>query len=198
MAWAPDYVSVDDLSDYLRIPDIDDDVQLGLAAAAASRAVDQECARQFGQIAAAEPRIYTARYDHGRYRWVLDIDDLQDATGLAVDVDGTAVATFQLEPVNATADGIPWTRILFTPDSEAIPSSSPYRAEVTAKWGWTAVPTIVQQATMLQASRFFTRRNAPFGIAGSPDQGSEMRLLARVDPDVAVILRPVRRSRSPF
>jgi hypothetical protein len=52
------------------------------------------------------------------------------------------------------------------------------------------VPSAVKQACLIQASRFFTRRYAPFGVAGSPESGSEMRLLAKVDPDVAVILGP--------
>jgi len=55
-------------------------------------------------------------------------------------------------------------------------------------WGWSAVPVPVKEATYLQASRFHSRRDSPYGIAGSPDQGSELRLLSRVDPDVAVSL----------
>jgi hypothetical protein len=61
--------------------------------------------------------------------------------------------------------------------------------KVTALWGWTAVPVAVKQATLLQASRFFSRRHSPYGVAGSPELGSEIRLLARVDPDVGVSLR---------
>jgi hypothetical protein len=41
---------------------------------------------------------------------------------------------------------------------------------------------------MLQASRFYARRDSPYGVAGSPDLGSEVRLLSKVDPDVAVSL----------
>jgi hypothetical protein len=53
-----------------------------------------------------------------------------------------------------------------------------------------AIPDAVKAACLIQASRFFTRRYAPFGVAGSPDSGSEIRLLAKVDADVAVILGP--------
>jgi hypothetical protein len=42
---------------------------------------------------------------------------------------------------------------------------------------------------LLQASRLDFRRVAPAGVAGSPETGSEVRLLARVDPDVAVSLK---------
>lgn len=54
------------------------------------------------------------------------------------------------------------------------------------------VPDSIKLACLLQASRFFIRREAPFGIAGSPEAGSELRLLAKVDPDVEVILGPYR------
>lgn len=52
------------------------------------------------------------------------------------------------------------------------------------------IPDAVKLACLLQASRFFIRKNAPFGVAGSPQDGSEIRLLARLDPDVLVMLGP--------
>lgn len=196
MAWAPDYVTTAELASYLRIDDAVDDVQLALAISGASRAIDHDTNRQFGLVAAAEARTYTARPDYERGYWVADVDDYQTATGLLASVDGTSVATFAKEPVNAPQKGRPWTRVAFTSDSEAQPSEAPHEVAVTARWGWTAVPDTIKQATLLQASRVFTRRNAPFGVAGSPDQGSEMRLLAKVDPDVAVLLRDYRRIRA--
>lgn len=197
MAWAPDYVTVEKLASYLRIDDPADDPELALAITDASRAIDHAANRQFGLIDNPEARAYPARFDYGRGRWVVDVDDFQTATGLVVTVDGTAVTVFGREPVNAAQKGRPWTRLAFTDDSEAVPSCSPYEVVVTARWGWTEVPATVEQAALLQASRFFTRRNAPFGVAGSPDAGSEMRLLAKVDPDVAVSLTAYRRVRSP-
>lgn len=50
------------------------------------------------------------------------------------------------------------------------------------------VPPTITAACLLQASRFWKRRDAPFGIAGSPVLGNEMRLLAKLDPDVEVML----------
>lgn len=198
MAWAPDYVETADLAAYLRIDDSVDDAQLALAISAASRAVDQDTNRQFGQTASVEERTYVARYDYERCYWVADVDDYMVTGAPEVEVDGTVVTTFVREPVNADKKGRPWTRVTFTSDSEARPSSAPHEVLVSTRWGWSAVPTTVKQASLLQASRFFTRRNAPFGVAGSPDQGSEVRLLARVDPDVAVSLRAYRRTRSAF
>jgi hypothetical protein len=47
-------------------------------------------------------------------------------------------------------------------------------------------------ATLLQASRLFTRRQSPFGIAGAPDLGV-VRLSARLDADVEVLLKSFRK-----
>lgn len=194
MAWAPDYTTGPDFFAYLRVGDLDDEVAGALAITSASRAVDDHCNRQFGRVDAVEQRIYPADYYGGR--WVVDIDDLMTTTGLIVDVDGTLVPTHQLEPRNAAQIGRPWTRLVFTSDSESVPTSCGQDVLMTARWGWTAFPTQVVQATHLQASRFFSRRNSPHGIAGSPEMGSETRLLSKLDPDVAVGLRGLVRPRA--
>lgn len=201
MPWAPDYVTAGELKSYLRIDagDTADDVQAALAVTAASRAVDKTCSfgfpRQFGQVAAPEARFYTARYDVSRCRWVVQIDDLQDATGLTVTTSAGTVDLFVKQPVNAAATGKPWTRLVVDPEAAVIPKGTENEVTVTAKYGWSTVPVTIKQATLLQASRLFKRRDAPFGVAGSPEAGSEIRLLARVDPDVAVTLRPYVRQR---
>jgi len=195
VAWAPDYLTVEELAAYLRIDDDVDDLELAAAITAASRAIDHATNRQFGKVAAAEERLYTARPDLERGYWVVDVDDFQTATGLVVTVAGDVLATFTKEPVNAPAKGRPWTRLAWTAESELTPCGARHEIGVTIPWGWTAFPATVVTATKLQSSRFFTRRNAPFGVAGSPDQGSEMRLLAKVDPDVAVMLSDYKRPR---
>lgn len=199
MAWAPDYVEVEELRNFLRISDTDDDSELAFAIAAASRAVDQDTNRQFGVVGSAEEWFYTARWDRKRCRWVVDIDDLMSTSNFAAetqDSDGDTVGAIDdyfLEPRNAAARGLPWTQLVVKPDSSFKPTGRENEVAVTALWGWTAVPGAVKQATLLQASRLFARRSSPYGIAGSPDTGSELRLLARVDPDVSVALRPYRR-----
>lgn len=198
MAWAPLYVTADDLAVYERIPDDVDDAQLALAVAAAARAVDNTTGRQFGKTDALETRRYRARPDFTTGYWTVDIDDVHAAAGLVVTIGGVAVTTYDLAPWNAAPRGRPWTQIEFTADSQALPSAHPYRVDVASQnFGWAAIPDAVKEATLLQAARFATRRQAPFGIAGSPDAGSEMRLLAKVDPDVAVALMDYRRMRAP-
>ncbi|WP_211288847.1 hypothetical protein [Actinophytocola xinjiangensis] len=99
-----------------------------------------------------------------------------------------------LRPRNAGPEGRPWTELAI-PDAFAVGArfGQPDGVRVTARFGWTTVPVAVEQASLLQASRLVARRSAPFGVAGSPEVGSEMRLLAKVDPDVAVTLDGYRR-----
>lgn len=197
MAWNPDYLSTAEADAFLRLGDTVDDVELAAVVTAASRAIDLYCNRQFGQVAAAEQRFYTARPNYRRDRWVIDIEDLMSTSGLAVLVDTTTVtsANYTLEPRNAAAEGKPWTRLVFGTAAEKQPDGTTDQVAVTALWGWTAVPVAVKQAAKLQGSRFMARRDSPFGIAGSPDTGGELRLLARVDPDVAVSLAGLVRPR---
>lgn len=198
MAWTPDYAQVSDLAAYARITDDDDDAQLALAITTSSRAIDRHCRRQFGLVAAPEARYYLSRWDRRSCRWVVDTDDLMSTTGLAVaaDLDGSAtyadtITAYALRPINAQPEGRPWTSLEVLSTSDVQPGGG--YVKVTARWGWTTVPTAIKQACLLQASRLFARRGSPFGIAGSPEMGSELRLLAKVDPDVAVALAPYRK-----
>jgi uncharacterized phiE125 gp8 family phage protein len=206
MAWAPDYVTSAELKHYLRISGSADDAEIADAITAASRAVDLCCslgdvARQFGVVAAPEERFYTARWDRrrGNGRWVIAIDDLMSVAGFdpeLQDVDGTPLGSIDdyiLEPRNAATRSRPWTHLVVKPASTYRPTGEEYECAFTGLWGWTAVPVPVKQATKLQASRFFARRNSPYGVAGSPDDGSEMRLLSKVDADVSVSLGPFKR-----
>lgn len=52
----------------------------------------------------------------------------------------------------------------------------------------TEVPSGIRLACLLQAARWYKRRDAAFGVLGSPDMGNQIRLLARLDPDVAVLI----------
>lgn len=190
MPWAPDYATAQELKDYLRIGDAVDDVQIALAITAASRAVDRHTNRQFGLVAAPEARKYTASWDRNLCRWVVEIADLMTVVGLTITTDAGTIDAYDLAPANAPFESYPWTRFVVRPESALLPVTRGDAVTVTAKYGWTTVPTTIKQATLMQASRLFKRRDAPFGVAGSPDVGSELRLLAKVDPDVAVVLGP--------
>lgn len=206
MAFGSDsYSTLAELKAHLRVTDTADDSAIAVAITAASRAIDHDTQRQFGLTGSAVARVYTYQRECIEDRLSLAIDDVQTTTGLAValdqNYDGTFETTltrgtdFDLWPWNAAADGKPWTHMVLRPTSTAW---FPYFArgvQVTANFGWSAIPSIVHQACMIQAGRFFMRRDSPYGIAGSPQVGSELRLLDRLDPDVSAMLTTVRRAR---
>ena len=49
---------------------------------------------------------------------------------------------------------------------------SPVNVQVTAKWGWAAVPTDVKNACRRLAQMRYKSKNAPFGVAGVGDMGA--------------------------
>lgn len=199
MALYPDYATAAELRSFVtRSSSTVDDTELGYAVTAASRVVDEWCGRQFGQVTVAEAHIYSASWDRTRCGWVIEVDDIYSATGLEIMVDDDddqvydqEITSYRLWPF--TPAGAPWTRILVKSGSAVTPSRREGAVEVTALYGWTAVPTAVKQATLIEANRIFQRRVSPFGIAGSPETGSELRLLRGVDVDAQKILMPYRR-----
>jgi hypothetical protein len=200
MAWAPDYCTSTELKSFVRIADDLDDAQVALAISAASRAIDRACNRQFGLEAAPVARYYTARWDRERNLWSIEIDDLMSESGLVVatDSDGDegysdSITEHRLRPRNASANGRPWTELVVLAGSTVTPVTVEDGVRVTALWGWSAVPTAIKQACLLQSSRLLSRRDSPFGVTGSPEMGGELRLLAKLDPDVEVTLAGYRR-----
>lgn len=197
MPWKPDYVDVagagEDIQEFLRIDDDADDYWLSLAVSAASRTLDRHCRRQFGRTDEVEERRYRIRYNRSQGVWVADVDDLMGTADLTLN--GVALADPELYPMNAAADQKPWTQLV-VPDDVRDGLDRPF-VDVAERWGWLAIPEVVEQATAIQAGRVASRRNALFGVAGSPDAGSEVRLLAKLDPDVAVMVHDVKRNTRP-
>lgn len=198
MAWKPAYATTADLRSWLGVPapggsptadEALDTTNMTLALEAASRSVDRFCLRQFGLLASATERLYTAEWSAFHSAHEVTIDDLMTSTGLVITSAGTTITDYTLLPLNAPGNGMPWDRIRF---GESV-STVLGELSVTARYGWTTVPDTIKTATLIQASRIFKRKDSPFGIAGSPDMGSEQRLLAKLDPDVAVMCREYRR-----
>jgi hypothetical protein len=200
MPWAPDYLTLAEAKDFERIDlaDTADDVELSMWITAASRAIDDTTNRQFGAVDDPTEFTYTANdiyYNPARDVWVLDVDDFTDATDAVVVADGTTVTMGVPEERNAVAKGKTYTRIVFPVDTWLY---IPAEVGITlAGWGWPAVPAAVKGAAKLQVSRWAARRDSPFGVAGSPEKGNELRLLAKLDPDVAVMLKSVTRPERP-
>jgi hypothetical protein len=199
MTWAPDYVTASDVANYLG-----DDVMAAADmavyarfATSASRAIDRVCNRQFGKVVGSTTRVYRRMpaYSVTHGLWLLDIDDLFDATGMTVN--GSAYATYgTLLPDDAPLWGRPWTHLgLISPPIMSYPGAPITFTLVSPSFGWSAVPAQVPDAALVQCARWNFRRDAPAGVAGSPDQGSEIRLLSKLDPDVATKLLGLVRPR---
>ena len=196
------YASLDELKTFVGIPIADtvDNTTLQLALDSASAQVDQFCDRTFVVDGSATVRLYSPT-ETGQ----LTVDPISTTTGLIVATDETGDGVFEttwtlntdfrLEPINALVELQPWTRIValgtrWFPRLQYRPSVS-----VTAKFGWPGgAPAGVKHAALIQASRLWKRKDAPFGVAGSVEFGSELRLLAKLDPDVESLLRPYRNS----
>lgn len=202
MTWKPDYIDLPAIKGYLGIPltDTADDTELQLWVTSASRAIDDRCNRQFGQVAAPVSRVYRDRpvYREALGLWVLEIDDLQDTTGFTVGGVAYATSGTTLLPDNAPAEGEPYTALGFPSDPGCSSVGAPVSQTLVGRWGWSAVPSQVPSAARLQCARWNFRRQAPSGVAGSPDTGSEIRLLAKLDPDVATTLGNLSRRRRPW
>lgn len=190
MAWAPDYTTAQVLSDYLRADGTiaEDEQFLAMWITACSGNVNTFCGRQFG-LTDLEERFYEPTWDPNERYWFVEIDDVQTTTGMVVaDDDGNAIdaGDYRLLPRNAAVKGRPYERLRL--------ASRVCDLSVTAQFGWSEVPPAVPLGMLLQAARVAKRRDAPFGVAGSPaDGGSEVRLLAQLDPDFKTTLRPLQR-----
>lgn len=192
MAWKPAYATLAQARQYLQVPDTEtaDDAWLTDLIESASRAVDTFCNRQFGWAAATRtyPSTDAVPLDAG---WLLTTADITELVGATVTVGGLALdeSAYAGWPRNNYLEGKPFTGLLL--------SAAPYAdVSIATTWGWLAIPAQVTEATLLQVARWHVRRQSPYGTAGSPSDNTELRLLARLDPDVSTVLAGLSRPRA--
>lgn len=194
-----DYATLAQVKAALRITDQIDDSTLNTAISAASRWVDGWCGREFAVASGTATRDYIPT---GRMEPLM-VDDLTSVVSIKIDEDldrsfSTTLNAidYQLEPVNGLSFGnaYPYTRIRPQEDGYWPTSYSRATVRVEATFGWPAVPDAVRDATILQASRLFTRNDSPLGVAGFGEMGA-MRVSFRGDPDVMMLLQPYRRAK---
>lgn len=191
------YASTDQIKAALRITDDVDNSLINMAGSAASELIDGYCQRTFGTV--AETR-YFAPHDS----YVINIDDL---AGTAITLQTStlsdqvydvtwAAKDYQLEPLNAVADGLSWpyTRIRAVDDYIFPTAYGEKTVKITGTFGFPAVPASITQAAVIQASRIFKRLDSPLGIAGFGEMGA-MRVSKGLDPDVAQLVTPYIRNR---
>lgn len=198
MAITNGYASLAEVKAALRITDTLDDSLLDTAIESASRLVDGYAGRNFYANGTAT-RIFTPETDI-----VCELDDLISVTGVKTSssLDGTfdvtwTTADYQLEPLNGKVDGLtgwPFTRVRAVGSNGFPVHIGEASVQITGTWGWSAVPIAVKQATILQASRIFTRLQSPLGVLSAPDLGY-IRVGTRLDPDVQQLVEPYRLTR---
>jgi len=187
MALGDSYITAYELKEYARIADSSDDDQVTSVVNAVSRTIERYCGRQFNDAGSASARVFQAsRADRVR------VDDFSTTTGLVVKsdtaLDGTygttiAASSYDVTPFNGVVEGQPgnpYRQIVLSADSFIV-SNRP-TVEITAQWGWAAVPADVKQAALIQAARIFGRRESAHGVLGFGDY--VVRVSNRLDTDV--------------
>ena len=188
------------LKSILGIPTADttDDARLETACDAATQQVQAECGRQFVQDTTATARVFVASS-----ALFVEVDDFMTTSGLIVKTDddnnGTfettwASSDYQLEPLNGRFEGQAWPYTqLRAIDARYWPRwRGQALVQVTARWGWSAIPAPVKQAAEIQALSIFKSADAPLGVAGFGDIGV-VRLRQAMHPVAMSLLSNYRR-----
>jgi hypothetical protein len=163
---------------------------------ASSRAIDRHCHRRFWLDTDVATRTYIVDDQLCAY-----VDDIGSRTGVVVKIgtDGTTFPTtltvdtdYILEPRNAdkyvttTFDAYAFWQIRMVGAHRLYPYYGHPTLSVTAKHGWSAVPSEVEEACILKAASLFKRKEAPFGVAGFGEFG--VVRISRTDSDVVELL----------
>jgi hypothetical protein len=192
------YVALSELKSALGITVSTDDAFLNLAIDSAEQSIDDLCGRKFSADGSASARTYRAQ------PYLAVTDDISTLTGLVVKTDTSGDGTFdttwastdyQVEPLNNLLKTTPRSvNNLRAVGSYTFPVYGDGLAavEVTAKWGWPAVPDSIKQATLMLASRLYGRKASPMGVIGVGDFGPVR--ISRSDPDIAHLLMDYRRA----
>lgn len=185
----------------LSIPDPIDNVELEAAIETASRQIDSYCGRgrKFWQDSTVVARSY-----YPRAARTLTVDDISTLTGLIVKVDegddgtfGTTLTIntdFIVAPVNAATEYPvrPWTQIRLLDGAlsswSRLSSGRPY-VQVTAKYGWSAIPAAIARACLIQARNVFKAQDATFGAFQLSIDG-QVRSVPAMDPMARAQLEP--------
>ena len=203
MAITNGYATLAQVKSALNITDTVDDAILEVAIEAASREIDGFTGRVFYTVGTSS-RFFTPQ--SGDFCAIDDAISISEVATVG-SVFGTYDAVwanpsagnnngdYQTEPLNATypVNGIvqPITglRAIYQNYFPIIGDTA--TVKVTGSWGWSAVPTAIKQATIIQASRVFKRKDSPLGVAGFGDFGA-MRVSGSIDADVRQLIEPYR------
>lgn len=181
MALGDTYATLDELKEYLQLTDETEfDERLDDALVTSSKAIERYSGRVFNDALTVSARVFNPTRSGLAF-----VDDFSTITGLIIktddDEDGVfeetwTTADYQLEPLNGMRNGMtgwPYWQIRAVGPSLSFPKLSNGRAtlQVTARWGWSAVPAPVKQACLIMAAETFKLATAPLGVAGMGEFG---------------------------
>jgi hypothetical protein len=189
------YATLSDLQTELKVEDPLDDIRFEIALNAASRQIDFHTGLTHGfwQDASVTTREFYA--DDSRMVYIPD--GISTSTGLIVKTDSgddglfattlTIGTNFILSPVNAPDQSPvqPWTRIsLVDYTGSYFPRSASGRpgVQITAKFGWPAIPDDVRKACLIQAVQLFKASDAVFGAIQLGEGGFATRVGRGLNP----------------
>ena len=189
------YCTLQEVKAALRLSDSIDDTLLENAIEGASRRIDGYCGRFFYKTSATAVPLFA----NNAYR--LMTSDIASTTGLIVKLDNDGNGTFEttltlntdyiVEPTDYIVQQRPIRTITmvggYTFPMFYIPSEC--GVQITAQWGWNAVPDDVREACVLLSMRQFARYNAALGVMAFADMAITVRA---VDPDVRDLLQPYK------
>jgi len=179
MAVTNAYCTLDQVRSSLGINDTMDDTYLTLCVNAASRSIDKYVGRKFWV-----DTLVTTRSFFADDAYCLTVEEgISTTTGLIVQTDPGGDGTFDttlvlntdflLRPVNAASvyPAEPYTEIFSINGILPILTNGRPGVQVTAKFGWPAVPDDITLACVLLAKDNAKSKDAPFGVAGASDFG---------------------------
>ncbi len=191
MAITNGYATLSEVKASLRLTDSVDDALLERAIESASRRIDGYCGRFFYKTSQTPINIYPI--NEFLLRFPNDVANSSVTIKIDTNANGTYATTltqgsdYILEPTNAPIQGYPYVHARMvggqTFPLEVVPSFP--TVQVTAQWGWNAIPADVNQACILLSIRQFARLNAALGVVGFADMAINVRA---VDPDVRDLL----------
>lgn len=195
MAITNGYCTLAEIKAALRVTDSTDDVLLENSIEGASRRIDGYCDRIFYNTSKTI-KLFT------RSPYYVMTPDIASSAGITLKTDTNGDQTFattfgandfMLNPTDTALTDLPFRKIiplkgktfplLFEPNLPAI--------ELTASFGFAAIPDDIREACVLLAMRGFARYNSALGIVGFADMAVTVRA---VDPDVRDYLMPYRRN----
>lgn len=169
------------------------------AVTAASRQIDDYVGRRFWQDTNVVTREFYADDHCELVSSAGAVMDISTATGLIVKIDSglngayattlTIATHFVLTPPNAGDDGTPYTGIRLVDGVYTFPMGDRPGVQVTAKFGFAAVPAAVAQACLIQAVLLYKATDAAMGGLSFGD-GAFMRVRAGLNPVAQSLVEP--------